>query len=58
MPKQMSEDEARAAVANVIAAVGASSVKDMGKVMADLKAKYAGQMDMAKAGAIVKSLLG
>ncbi len=58
MPKQMSEDESRAAVANVIAAVGASSVKDMGKVMAELKAKYAGQMDMAKAGAIVKSLLG
>jgi hypothetical protein len=58
MPKQMSEDEARAAVAAVIAAVGASSVKDMGKVMAGLKAKYAGQMDMAKAGAIVKSLLG
>ena len=58
MPKQMSEDEARAAVAAVIAAVGASSVKDMGKVMAELKAKYAGQMDMAKAGAIVKSLLG
>ena len=42
----------------VIAAVGTSSVKDMGKVMAGLKAKYAGQMDMAKAGAIVKSLLG
>lgn len=42
----------------VIAAVGTSSVKDMGKVMAELKAKYAGQMDMAKAGAIVKSLLG
>ena len=58
MPKQMSEDEARAAVAAVIAAVGASNVKDMGKVMAELKAKYAGQMDMAKAGAIVKSLLG
>jgi hypothetical protein len=58
MPKQMSDDEARAAVAAVIAAVGASSVKDMGKVMAGLKAKYAGQMDMAKAGAIVKSLLG
>ena len=58
MPKQMSEDEARAAVAAVIAAVGAASVKDMGKVMAELKAKYAGQMDMAKAGGIVKSLLG
>jgi uncharacterized protein len=58
MPKQMSEDEAKAAVAAVIAAVGAASVKDMGKVMAKLKSKYAGQMDMAKAGAVVKALLG
>lgn len=58
MPKQMSDDEAKAAVAQVIAAVGAASVKDMGKVMAELKAKYAGQMDMAKAGAVVKALLG
>jgi uncharacterized protein len=57
MPKQLSEDEAKKAVAGVIAAVGASSVKDMGKVMAELKAKYAGQMDMAKAGGIVKGLL-
>jgi uncharacterized protein YqeY len=58
MPKQMTEEEANAAVAGVIAAVGATSVKDMGKVMAELKAKFAGQMDMGKAGAIVKSLLG
>ena len=58
MPKQMSDDEAKAAVANVIAAVGATSVKDMGKVMAELKTKYAGQMDMAKVGSIVKALLG
>jgi uncharacterized protein len=58
MPKQMSEDEAKSAVAGVIASVGATSVKDMGKVMAELKTKYAGQMDMAKVGAIVKSLLG
>ncbi len=58
MPKQLSDDEAKAAVASVIAAVGASSVKDMGKVMAELKGQYAGQMDFAKAGAIVKSLLG
>lgn len=58
MPKQMSDDEAKAAVAGVIAAVGATSVKDMGKVMAELKAKYAGQMDMGKAGGIVKALLG
>ncbi len=58
MPKQMTEDEAKAAVAGVIASVGATSVKDMGKVMAELKSKFAGQMDMAKAGAIVKGLLG
>ncbi len=58
MPKQLSEDEAKAAVAGIIAEVGATSVKDMGKVMAGLKAKYAGQMDMAKAGGIVKALLG
>ncbi len=58
MPKQLSDDEAKAVVADVIKAVGAASVKDMGKVMAELKAKYAGQMDMAKAGGIVKALLG
>jgi uncharacterized protein len=58
MPKQMNDDEAKAAVSSVINAVGATSVKDMGKVMAELKTKYAGQMDMAKVGAIVKALLG
>ena len=58
MPKQLSEEEAKAVVAGIIKALGAASVKDMGKVMAELKAKYAGQMDMAKAGGIVKGLLG
>jgi len=58
MPKQLSEDEAKAAVAVVIQAVGAASVKDMGKVMAELKARHAGQMDFARAGTIVKTLLG
>ena len=58
MPKQLSDDEAKDVVAGVIKSVGATTVKDMGKVMAELKAKYAGQMDMAKAGAIVKALLG
>lgn len=58
MPKQMTDDEAKAAVASVIAAVGAVSVKDMGKVMAELKARFAGQMDMGKVGGIVKALLG
>jgi uncharacterized protein len=58
MPKQMSEAESKDAVATVIAAVGATSIKDMGKVMAELKTKYAGQMDMGKAGGVVKALLG
>jgi uncharacterized protein len=58
MPKQMGEAEAKAAIAGVIAAVGATSVKDMGKVMAELKAKYSGQIDMGKAGGVVKALLG
>jgi uncharacterized protein len=58
MPKQMNAEEATAAVAEVIKAVGATSIKDMGKVMAELKTRFAGQMDMGKAGGIVKSLLG
>ena len=58
MPKQLSDDDARAAVAEIIKSVGAAGIKDMGKVMAALKAKYAGQMDMAKAGGMVKALLG
>ncbi len=45
----MTEDEAKAAVAEVIKSIGATGIKDMGKVMAELKAKYAGQMDMGKA---------
>ena len=57
MPKQLSEEEAKAATAEAIKRVGAAGIKDMGKVMAELKAKYAGQMDMAKAGVTVKSLL-
>jgi uncharacterized protein YqeY len=58
MPKQLSEAEVKSVVAAVIQETGAQSVKDMGKVMAGLKAKYAGQMDMAKAGGAVKSQLG
>ncbi len=58
MPRQMDEAEAKVAVADAIKALGATSVKDMGKVMAELKAKFSGQMDMGKAGGMVKSLLG
>jgi uncharacterized protein len=53
----MSEGESREAVKEAIAAVGAASMKDMGKVMAALKERYAGQMDFAKASAAVKDLL-
>ena len=57
MPKQMSEDESREAVKGAIASTGAASMKDMGKVMAALKERYAGQMDFSKASALVKELL-
>ena len=57
MPKQMSADEAKAAITAVIAEVGASSIKDMGKVMSALKERYAGQMDFGKASGQVKDAL-
>lgn len=57
MPKQMDAEEAKAAIAAVIAETGAGSIKDMGKVMAALKERYAGQMDFAKASGTVKELL-
>jgi uncharacterized protein YqeY len=57
MPKQLSEADARANVAAAIAEAGASGLKDMGKVMAVLKERYAGQMDFAKASAVLKELL-
>ena len=57
LPKQMSEAEAKAAIAAVIKETGAAGPKDMGKVMGALKAKYAGQMDFGKASGLVKELL-
>ena len=57
LPVQMSDDEAKAACEAVIADVGASGLRDMGKVMAALKERYAGQMDFTKASALVKTLL-
>ena len=58
MPKQLSDEEVKSVIAAVIKDAGATSVKDMGKVMGALKAKYSGQMDFAKAGAVIKGLLG
>ena len=57
MPKQMSADETKTAIAAVITEVGAASIKDMGKVMAALKERFAGQMDFGKASAGVKEAL-
>ena len=57
LPQQMSEAEAKAAIADVIKATGAQSIKDMGKVMAALKQGYAGKMDFGKASGLVKGLL-
>jgi len=57
LPKQMDEAAVEAVVAEAVAAAGAKTVKDMGGVMAALKAKYAGQMDFAKASAAVKKAL-
>ncbi|PCK83656.1 glutamyl-tRNA amidotransferase [Rhizobium sophoriradicis] len=57
MPKQLSDSEVRTNVSAIIAETGAAGAKDMGKVMAALKERYAGQMDFAKASATVKELL-
>lgn len=58
LPQQLSEADATAAIKAAIAETGAASMKDMGKVVAMLKAKYAGQIDFGKASAMVKGLLG
>jgi uncharacterized protein YqeY len=57
LPKQMSEAEAKVAVAAVLKEVGATSPKEMGKVMGVLKERYAGRMDFGKASGLVKDLL-
>ena len=57
MPKQMDEAEMKAALQAVIAETGAASIKDMGKVMAVLKERFAGQMDFGKASAATKDAL-
>ncbi len=58
LPKQMSADEVASAIDALIQETGASSIKDMGKVMGALKGKYAGKMDFASASSIIKSKLG
>lgn len=57
LPSQMSEEAMKQAVADAVAETGAASIKDMGKVMAALKAKHAATLDMSKAGPLVKAAL-
>ncbi len=57
LPKQLSQTEVEAAIAEAIEEVGASSIRDMGKIMGVLKGKYTGQMDFGKVGAAVKAAL-
>jgi uncharacterized protein len=58
LPQPLTEAETEAAIAAAIAETGATSIKDMGKVVGALKAKYAGRMDIGKASAKVKAKLG
>ena len=58
LPKQMSDDEVKAAIDKAVAESGATAVKDMGKVIGILRAAYAGQMDFGKVSPMVKAALG
>ncbi len=57
LPKQLEDDEVKAAISSAIKESGAESIKDMGRIMAVLKEKYAGQMDFSKASGLVKQQL-
>ncbi|HRJ59799.1 MAG TPA: GatB/YqeY domain-containing protein [Azospirillaceae bacterium] len=57
LPKALSAEETDAAIAAVLGEIGASCIKDMGRVMAELRGRYAGRMDFAKVSTVVKSKL-
>ena len=57
LPRQLDDDEVTKAVAEAVNATGASSIRDMGKVMGELKSRYTGQMDFGKVGPLVKDQL-
>lgn len=57
LPRQLNADETEAAIQAAVAEVGATSIRDMGKVMAVLKGKFTGQMDFSAVGAKIKGLL-
>ena len=58
LPKQLNQEETLNIIKEIIAKVNAQSIKDMGKIMAELKANYAGQVDMGKASNLIKEALG
>ena len=58
LPAQMSDEDVKAAIESIKAELGASSMKDMGKVVAELKARHGTQLDMGKASGLVKAALG
>jgi len=57
LPKQLSDEETQKICENVVKQVGAVSVKDMGKVMGELKKNYSDSLDFSKAGSIIKNIL-
>ena len=57
LPKQLNEEDTKKICEEVISSLGASSIKDMGKVMSELKKKHADEIDFAKAGSLIKQLL-
>ena len=57
LPKQLSEEETKKICSEVVSKVGAQSIKDMGKVMGELKKNYSDSIDFSKAGALIKDLL-
>jgi len=57
LPQQLNDEETKAAIREIVASAGASSIKDMGKVMAALKTQYAGRLDMTRASGLVKQIL-
>jgi uncharacterized protein YqeY len=57
LPRQMTDEEAKAAVQAIVAETGAGSIKDMGKVMAEVKTRHAGELEPARASALVKAAL-
>jgi uncharacterized protein YqeY len=57
LPRQMSDDEAKVAIQAIIAETGASSIRDMGRVMAEVKVRHAGELEPARASALVKAVL-